>query len=71
MEFDHDRREKRLARLRKLIIHSADANPGDVAAYLDQVAKQPHAWKQKEQILKAIGGRKTTRRGMGIHPIHV
>src|SRR4051812_17179216 len=45
-------RRERVARLRKLIIHSADALPVEVTAYISRVAGKPSAWDEKEQLLE-------------------
>jgi hypothetical protein len=51
----YEMRKERLARLRKIILHSSDALPERVAAYIDRTSKQRTAWDEKELILKEYG----------------
>jgi hypothetical protein len=46
------RKRELVARLRKLVLHSADTLPGEVSAYINRVAGKPRAWEEKEQLLR-------------------
>src|SRR4051812_25604332 len=50
----YDLEKERVARLRKLILHSADALPEEVSDYIGRVAGKPRAWDEKEQVLEEV-----------------